>query len=354
MKNALDDPMVKRILPRYVKVVEGRLPANFQLAKRIIADLDRDLNNKQLWEMHKGLMKKFYETKEVVDKGKLKISDLEQPRFSLLDLKVVLAKDIIKECELCERMCHAKRAEGETGECRVSDCRISSDFIHMGEEPFISPSHTIFFMGCNFHCQFCQNWTVSQWFENGNAITPEIIADSIKNGKSYKCRNVNFVGGEPTPNTLPILQSLNLCKVSQAVVWNSNFYMSEKTMQLLDGIVDLYLSDFKYGNDECAEQLSKVRNYFSVITRNHLTAADQAELVIRHLVLPNHIDCCSRPVLKWISNGLKDRIIVNIMDQYTPAYKAKERMDIGRYVTKEEMKAVINYAKELKLNYITG
>jgi putative pyruvate formate lyase activating enzyme len=208
-------------------------------------------------------------------------------------------------------------------------------------------------MGCNFHCQFCQNWTISQWFEKGNATAPQIIAHSIESGKEYGCRNVNFVGGEPTPNLVPILESLRLCKAKQALVWNSNFYMSEKSMRLLDGVVDLYLTDLKYGNNQCAEQLSKVKNYFSVVVRNHLLAAEQAEIVIRHLILPDHTKCCTKPALKWIANNLKNKVIVNIMGQYAPNYKAGERIDINRKITEDELKSAINYAKKLKLNYIT-
>jgi putative pyruvate formate lyase activating enzyme len=129
--------------------------------------------------------------------------------------------------------------------------------------------------------------------------------------------------------------------------------MSEKTMKLLDGVVDMYLSDFKYGNNECAKQLSKVENYFEICARNHLLAAKQAELTIRHLVLPNHVDCCTKPVLKWIAENMRTNSIVNIMDQYRPAYKAKEYMDIRQPVSKTEIEEAINYAKKLKLNFVS-
>jgi putative pyruvate formate lyase activating enzyme len=352
LKDALDQHIVKKILPRYVKVAKSDLPPNFQIAKSIVADFDRNLNSSQLWEMHEGLMKKFYETKELIDKGKLNIKDLENPRFSLLNLKIKIAEEVLKECQLCERLCGVDRSGGEAGECKARDCKISSEFIHMGEEPFISPSHTIFFMGCNFHCEYCQNWLISQWFDSGIPTNPQMLAHCIESGKRSGCRNVNFVGGEPTPHLLCILESLNLCDASQAVVWNSNFYMSEKAMQLLDGIVDVYLTDFKYGNDRCAEQLSKVKNYFSVVSRNHLLAAGQAEMVVRHLLLPDHVECCTIPILDWLAEKLRDRSIVNVMGQYTPEFRACDRIDINRKVTDDELKTSINYAKRLKLNCV--
>lgn len=351
--DALEDKKVKKILPRYVKVVKDELPPNFQIAKRIVFDFEKHISIKQAWAEHDKLMKKFYGAKMMIDRKKLKLGDLEVPRFSLLDLKILLVKEILKECELCERKCRVNRLEGERGVCKVSDkSLISSMFMHMGEEPHISPSHTIFFMGCNFHCQYCQNWTISQQYETGTEIPPETIAQSIREMKERGARNVNWVGGSPTPNLLFILESLKMCGANQANVWNSNFYMSEKCMQLLDGVVDMYLSDFKYGNNACAERLSKVSGYFDICSRNHLFATKQAEITIRHLVLPNHIECCTEPLLKWIAKNLRKQAIVNLMDQYRPEFKAMEHNDINRRLERGEFQETVNYAKRLKLNYI--
>jgi len=352
---ALKDPLVKKVLPRYVKVVNNQAWANFQIARRIVFEFDKSLSNKELWKEHSKLMEKFYEIKEVLDKKKLKLEEMEIPRYSLLDLKIILTKEMLKSCELCERKCKVNRLKGEKGECKVGNvCLISSEFIHMGEEAYISPSHTIFFMGCNFHCQYCQNWSISQWFEKGYPVTPKELARLIEMRRVEEgSRNVNFVGGEPTPNLLPILETLKLCKINLPVVWNSNFYMSEKTMKILDGIVDLYLPDFKYGNNECALRLSKVQKYFEVVSRNHLLATKQTEVSIRHLILPSHVECCSKPVLEWIAENIKEKCIVNLMDQYRPEYKAMEFIDLKRRIAREEFKEVVNYAKKLELNYRT-
>jgi len=269
---ALDDPMVKRILPRYVKIVRDQAIANFQLAKRIEFKQTKKSSIDALWKIHSKLMKKFYETRNKVDKGKLKLKDLKKP--SLLDLKIKLTEEIMKSCELCERKCHVNRMKDERGVCRVGkECLISSEFMHMGEESHIVPSHTIFFMGCTLHCQFCQNWSISQWFESGHEISPKELALRIDRRRKEGSRNVNWVGGEPTPSLLCILKTLKFCEVNVPVVWNSNFYMSKKTMLILDGIVDMHLSDFKYGNNECALRLSKAPKYFDVCSRNHSIAA---------------------------------------------------------------------------------
>jgi len=329
---ALDDTVVKRILPRYVKVVRDQAISNFQLAKRIEFKQTKKSSIDSLWEIHSKLMKKFYETRDRVDRGKFKLNNKKKP--SLLDLKIKLTEEIMKSCELCERKCHVNRMEDERGVCRVGkECLISSEFMHMGEENHIVPSHTIFFMGCTLHCQFCQNWSISQWFESGYEISPKELALRIERRRKEGSRNVNWVGGEPTPSLLCILKTLKFCEVNIPVIWNSNFYMSEKTMRILDGIVDMHLSDFKYGNNECGLRLSKVPKYFDVCSRNHSIATKNTEITVRHLVIPNHVECCTKPVLKWIADNIREKSIVNIMDQYRPEYKAHEYPDINRSVS---------------------
>jgi len=286
---------------------------------------------------------------KILDKKKL-------PKFKLnkdlLNKKIKDSFKLLENCELCERKCHVNRLKGELGHCNVGDkINISSYFDHMGEEPFLVPSFTIFFMSCTFHCQFCQNWGISQNFEEGYFIKEEELAKVI-NKHSY-CKNVNFVGGSPTPYLPFILKTLSFVKTNIPVVWNSNFYMSEKSMSLLKDIVDIYLSDFKYGNDKCAEKLSKVKNYTKIIKRNHLLAFKDSELVIRHLVLPNHIECCTKPIFDFISKNFKDKVIVNIMDQYRPEFNATKFPEINRSLTPKEFEEAVNYAKKLKLNFIT-
>ena len=352
--DVLDSPLVKRVLPRYVKVVRDKLPAKFQIAKRIAFDLDRSMSTEELWERHLQLMEEFYKLLNLIDRGKVSIKNLKIPLFSLIDLKMILTKDIMKSCGLCERKCGVNRIESGKGFCRVGNtCRISSEFIHLGEEPWISPSHTIFFMGCTMKCQFCQNWTISQWYESGSSVVPNFLARRIEERREGGAKNVNLVGGSPTPNLLWILETLKLCNANAPVVWNSNFYMSERTMKILDGVVDMHLSDFKYGNNECGLRLSKTPNYFDVCSRNHLTASKTTEITLRHLILPNHIDCCTKPVLEWMAKNIKKKCVVNLMDQYRPEYKAREYPEINRGITIEEFEEAVKIAKKLKINFVS-
>lgn len=266
-----------------------------------------------------------------------------------IDERIEKAKEIMESCSLCERRCGVNRLKGETGFCGVTSARIASDFIHVGEESFIIPSYTIFFSGCTFRCVFCQNWDISQYPEVGRYIKPEVLAEKIARINAI---NVNWVGGDPTPNLAYILEVLkHLKSIGRNIpqIWNSNMYLSKEAMELLDGVIDLYLTDFKYGNDSCAERLSAAPNYFKVVSRNHLLAKTQAEVVIRHLVMPNHLECCTKPILEWISKHLNRDVVVNIMAQYRPEYKAFRFEDINRRLSYDEFLTALNYGKKLNL-----
>ncbi|UCF07784.1 MAG: radical SAM protein, partial [Thermoplasmata archaeon] len=130
---------------------------------------------------------------------------------------------------------------------------------------------------------------------------------------------------------------------------NSNMYLTEESMSLLDGVIDLYLTDFKYGNSRCAERLSNVKDYWDIITRNHAIARAQCEMIIRHLVLPGHFECCSKPVLSWIAENLEG-VRVNVMDQYRPEYNAHEFPELTSRLKKDEFMKAYMLARDLGLS----
>ncbi|KYK21999.1 radical SAM protein [Thermoplasmatales archaeon SG8-52-2] len=327
---------IKYLLSNYFEILDKKRKAKFLLSKQVEVSFDKNDTSKILWEIHDKSIKNF------------KISD-KKPKKSLLSLKIELAKRVFKNCSFCERRCNVDRIK-KAGNCGVKEPGITSEFLHTGEERVLVPSHTIFFSGCTFHCVFCQNWDISQ-DSCGIFVEPEKLVEVIKFRNSQGSRNVNWVGGDPTPNLFYILEVLDVLKDNITQIWNSNMYCSSETMKLLSGIVDLYLTDFKYGNDDCARRLSKVNNYLNIIKRNHKFAHDSAEMIIRHLVMPNHVECCSKPIIEWISKNLPNAC-VNIMAQYRPEYHASDYDDISRNVSIEEYMQVKNYADKLQINQI--
>ena len=290
----LHDKRAKQALGRYFAVMENSLPARFLICARVEVQFDPRASEEQLWEEHERGLRELRRVQKRIDEEKLQLEDIPRPPSSLLDLKVELALRVLRSCKFCERRCGVNRSVGQRGVCGVGvKPRIASEFMHYGEEPELVPSYTIFFNGCTFKCVFCQNWDISQYPDGGTAAEPRALALLVKGARRAGARNVNWVGGDPTPNLHAVLETLRACDTNIPSVWNSNMYLSEVGMWLLAGTQDVYLTDFKYGNDRCAERLSKVKRYFEVVSRNHLLAHQDAELIIRHLVMPNHVECLS-------------------------------------------------------------
>lgn len=219
------------------------------------------------------------------------------------------------------------------------------------ESPLI-PSHKVFFSGCTLSCAFCQNHEISINPNNGIFINKKDLAFKIDNNRLAGSSNVNFVGGEPTPNLNFILETIKLTKKNIPIIYNSNMYLSAETMSLLNGFVDLYLTDFKFGNNKCASMLSGVSDYMEIVGNNHKIALSSGNIIIRHLVLPNHIKCCSIPLIDWIVENLGVNVVLDIVDKYKPFYKANDYEDLSKAVQTKDVEKVIDYAKSLGLNNI--
>lgn len=346
----LKDELARKSLDRYFAVMEGRLPARFLVSKRVPISVKRSASDEDLWSAHERGLKKFRKLIADIDSRRVKLEDIKKPEMSLLDLKVELARRILKSCHFCERRCGVDRTAGKRGVCGVGErSRVASEFMHHGEESVLVPSYTIFFAGCSFHCQFCQNWDISQYPDSGVEVSPQTLARLIEGARKDVARNVNFVGGNPDPNLHTILEALNECKVSIPSVWNSNMFYSFETAKLLFGTQDVYLTDFKWYSNDCALRYSKVPKYFEVVSRNHRLAFADAELIIRHLVMPSHISCCTEPILRWIVKNLGPMVRTNIMNQYRPCYLADKYPEINRRITSEEYERALEIARDVGL-----
>lgn len=359
---ALTNPVFNKALRWYYAVMRDERPAKFMIARSVQVDEDpARLDEDGLWSLHREAEKRFYSLLREVEREDLGYLEFRRrygdAKPSFLDVKIEIAYRTLKRCRFCEFRCRVDRSgSGGLGVCRLGRVTyVHSWFHHMGEEAPLVPSGTIFYGGCNFRCVYCQNWDISQVEPFAGApVDARQLAIIQRELRINGARNINHVGGEPIPNIHTILESFRYLDVNVPQLWNSNFYMSTEAMELLKHAIDIWLPDFKYGNDRCALRLSKVPRYFEVVTRNLRIAAENGDMIIRHLVLPNHIECCSKNVLRWIADNLpRERVLVNIMDQYRPEHlvvKNPERYrDIARRPSRRELEEVYSYADKLGL-----
>lgn len=351
----LKDKKALASLARYFAVMQDMKPAKFMIAQKIPAEFTEKDSTDELWHKHTELTRRFHEIEREIDTHQKTLRDLPYVKESYLDLKVEIANRILASCHFCTRECKANRSEGQLGYCRCGErITVSSVFKHMGEEPELVPSGTIFTMGCTMRCCHCQNWMISQWIEAGGVYKVKDLAKEVEQLRIGGCRNVNLVGGEPTPWLQQWLKTFKHVNINVPVVWNSNSYYTLETAKLLAGFADVYLLDFKYGSNECAEKISDSPRYWETCTRNHLEAKKNGELIIRMLLLPDHLECCTRPIMKWIAQNLGSETRVNIMFQYRPEWRAHEIQELRRRLTKGEKQKAMQLAKEANLtNFIT-
>jgi putative pyruvate formate lyase activating enzyme len=308
-----------------------------------------------LWERHKVTRKEF--DKQLRNVKEVVPADHDTfPSKSFLDLKALIAKRILQECYFCERRCNIDRTK-RVGYCQVNDTSyVSSAFLHTGEEAPLVPSGTIFFSGCNFRCAHCQNHDISCNPTNGSIVSSTQLAAIANELASQGAKNINYVGGDPTPHLHTILASLKLQQFNITQLWNSNMFLSKESLDLLIDIIDFWLPDLKYFSDRCAERISDAKHYTSTVTRNIKTAYTKGtkEMIIRVLVLPNHLQCCVLPLLDWISENTPEAL-VNIMAQYRPMWQVLRQPnifeDITSRVSNEEMQQAYGHAEKLGLEF---
>jgi putative pyruvate formate lyase activating enzyme len=360
-----ESEVVRERLRRYRKVMNDRAHAKFKIARQAPVDKDiGSMDEETLWILHKKARSEFIRTmSEIDERGEEHVPLGIDPKPNFVDLKKEIAYRMIRKCRFCERRCGADRMTkgSKLGVCGLGrDARVCSVFAHMGEEaPLIGEdvrgSGTIFFASCTFRCVFCQNYDISHDPKAGEVVESDELARIMDIMRRKGVANINLVGGDPVPNTHVILDALAMAKENFPIVWNTNMYGSTEDMELVLDLVDFWLPDFKYGNDECALRLSKIKNYFDVVSRNHgMAYENEGEIVIRHLVMPGHIECCTKPVLKFIAQKIPN-VLVNIMDQYHPdnvvLEKPKEYPELTRRVSLSEMREVFSYADELGIEY---
>lgn len=270
----------------------------------------------------------------------------------------------LEKCDLCPHECNSNRNKGKLGRCRATDkVRIALYSIHDFEEPCISGengSGTIFFSNCNLNCIYCQNYEISQ-LGKGKDITIEELSRIFLIQQEKGVENINLV--TPTSYVWQIIEAIKIARqkgLKIPIIYNTNGYEKIETLKLLEGYIDVYLPDLKYAENDLGEKYSKVNHYFDITTKAiqemirqvgtpKLNEKGMLEkgVMIRHLVLPNHISN-SKKVLKWMKENLPNEIYISVMAQYFPTYQAKQVENLKRKLNKEEWKEIERYIEKLE------
>jgi putative pyruvate formate lyase activating enzyme len=374
-----DDPAIRGALSWYLAVAGNRRPAKFRIAATLATQLDLAASSEDaLWAELERLTPTFLMRWQAIRAG----APLPPPAngTSLLELCRELAYRMLAHCNFCPWDCRVDRTTGaKLGACKLgAGSRVSSHFHHTGEELFYrgtQGSGTIFFTSCNMRCAFCQNGDISTDKDNGDQVDPRQLATMAWMLRREGCHNINWVGGEVIIHLHSIVDAIALLgrdftptpaerkqarktkadrffwfdempeaaifdsKFNAPMLWNSNFFITPESMKILRVLMDVWLPDFKFGPGRCAMSLAKTPWYWETVTRNIALIAEWGEdFSIRHLIMPNHVQCCTFPVLEWIAEHVPS-VPVNVMEQFrrdgaqarrgTPPCAAHGRADLG-------------------------
>ena len=265
-------------------------------------------------------------------------------------------------CTLCPRNCHVDRTAHQTGFCGMDDSiQIARASLHMWEEPCISGTNgsgTVFFTGCNLKCVFCQNHSIAIG-QKGKEVTPSRLADLFLMLQDKGAHNINLV--TPSHYIPGIAQALIVAKernMTLPVVYNTSGYDSVQSLSMLDGLVDVYLPDFKYVSATLSKRYSHAADYFEVASKSLAEMYRQVSdpvfeddlikkgIIVRHLVLPG-CTADSKDVIRYLYETYGDRIFISIMNQYTPLPHVASYPELNRKITDAEYDEVVDYAIDL-------
>ena len=386
-------------MPWYRAVADNRAPAKFRIARRVPVAVALDAPEEELWAELDAKTPAFLDLWNSIRGDGAELPTDPKALVSLLDLARELAYRMLAHCNFCRYDCGVDRTRaGKFGTCKLgADSRVSTYFHHLGEELVYrgaTGSGTIFFTSCNMRCAFCQNGDISTDKDNGRVVSPRTLATMVWLLRMEGCHNINWVGGDPTIHLHTIVDAISQLEelkpteddlaaalpgkadyrfgfrldrrnalygdaFNAPMLWNSNFFMTAPAMKILRLLMDVWLPDFKFGPGRCAALLSKTPFYWETVTENLKLIHDWGEdFTIRHLVMPNHVECCTAPVLKWVAENVPDAP-VNIMDQYhpdnfcdpaSPKFNPKYR-ELARRITRDELARAFHYAEELGVRF---
>jgi putative pyruvate formate lyase activating enzyme len=327
-------PLPGFVSPRFLRArSEGAGLATHEVTRLTVSELER---------AHEGML--AMDSRPRVSSG----------QASVLDLKVELATRYMSSCLLCAHRCGVDRHAGERGACGLGpDANVYEHFIHVAEEAPINPALVISLAGCGLRCRFCQQWQALAPRPRGSALLePTLWKRFARRG----ARSLEFVGGNPDESIPAVLAFLRSAPRDWRlpVVWNSHAYASAEALRLLDGIVDSYVPDFKFGSDECGKRIAGIEGYpdFASAAISHML--DQGVPVfVRILLLPGHVTCCHLPTLARLAVMRRSGLFVSLRRQFSPDWQIQAGDPLARRPRIDEFAEVEHAVRAAGLEIIT-
>ena len=263
-----------------------------------------------------------------------------------------MAQAMLAECRFCAHDCAVNRLAGPGGRCHAgAETRYFCSQVEVTDELDLIPTYAIAFSGCDLRCAFCitgaESWNAraGEFFDTSNVAAKAIAA--LDRG----ARTVMVLGGEPTVHLHTALKLVSLLPPEARLVWKTNAHGGSQARSLLEGMFDVWLADYKFGNDRCAQTLAQISSYTSVVRENLRWAARHSELIVRHLLMPGHFECCWRPVANWLAAELPG-VKTNLRDGFWPAWQSQRHRELRGTVSRPESEAAFDLARQLGLNLI--
>jgi putative pyruvate formate lyase activating enzyme len=262
----------------------------------------------------------------------------EQRSTSLVQ-RLGIARGALAACTLCERRCGANRSANQPGFCQCSSrTTCIKRYLSCAEDPDLVPALRVYLAGCNFRCRFCNTAPSAFDATSAQTIDPAAMAAQLQVALAGGARSIDMLGGEPSLHPHFLLALAAAADRPLPLVLDTNLYMTPQVLDLLDGVVRVYLANLKFGNDRCALLLAGVERYTEVVTRNLQILDGRADLRIRYLLVPGHVECCLRPMVAWLSSHLPGHGF-HLMTGYVPCWQASADAAIGRLNSPAEIRA---------------
>lgn len=301
---------------------------------------------------------------EALDLNSLVIDDphllVQLSRPELARRRSRLAWDHLHRCTLCAHRCGQNRHQGERGPCHAG---LETRFFHaqteVSDERELAPVFAISLSGCDLRCDFCNtgrgSWNPKegQILQDAGTALPAMEALALRASQALRngARSIMVLGGEPTIHLHAALYLASLLPSTARLVWKTNAHATQEARELLDGVFDTWVADYKFGQDACAQRLAKISHYSAVVRENLRWAAEHTDLIVRHLLMPGHGECCWQPIAQWLATELPG-VKVSLRTGFWPGWFSSRHSELRDTTTRAQEQKALQFARELGLNLI--